>query len=277
MHFAILAQSPREMALTDRILPRYFLSRVRVSIRPRFFYTPKNPRPNQPAARSHASVPPTVRTAQFETQIIPSRQVATYVRGGRLWMILLAPMQNHPSLRKSYPRCNDPAKRGSVCEAFEKKPLPLALKLLLRYRYWATRPTGQKLWAIIGRLTGLTASELVILASCRGMGAFQAMPGVIVTESSTMKCCDGNCVRRWPLTSFGSYRPGPYPHKGKGVCVRDVCAIYDSNISPSLLMIIIKIIILYFIQIRHTDAFPPTGTLLVIIIIITLFIHQIPK
>ena len=125
----------------------------------------------------------------------------------RLWVILLAPMQNHPSLRKSYPRCNDPAKRGSVCEAFEKKPLPLALTLLLRYRYRATRPTGQKLWAIIGRLTGLTASELVILASCRGMGAFQAMPGVIVTTSSTMKCCDGNCVRRWPLTSFG-----PYPH-----------------------------------------------------------------
>ena len=51
-----------------------------------------------------------------------------------------------------------------------------------------------------------------------------------VTTSSTMKCCDGNCVHRWPLTSFGSYtyRPGPYPHKGKGVCVRDVCAIYDN-------------------------------------------------
>ena len=49
-------------------------------------------------------------------------------------MILLAP-QNHPSLRKSYPRCNDPAKRGSVREAFEKKPLHLALTLLLRYRY----------------------------------------------------------------------------------------------------------------------------------------------
>ena len=81
MQFACLAQSPREMALTDRILPRYFLSRVCVSIRPRFFYTPKNPRPNQPAARSHASAPPTIRTAQFETQIIPSRQVATYVRG----------------------------------------------------------------------------------------------------------------------------------------------------------------------------------------------------
>ena len=37
MQFAILAQSPREMSQTDRIHPRYFLSRVRVSIRPRFF------------------------------------------------------------------------------------------------------------------------------------------------------------------------------------------------------------------------------------------------
>ena len=43
-------------------------------------------------------------------------------------------------------------------------------------------------------------------------------------------------------------------------CVRDVFAIYDNNISPSLLMIQIKIMILYFIQIRHTDDFPPTGT-----------------
>ena len=42
--------------------------------------------------------------------------------------------------------------------------------------------------------------------------------------------------------------------------VRDVFAIYDNNISPGLIMIIIKIIILYFIQIRHTDDFPPTGT-----------------
>ena len=128
MQFAILAQSPREMSQTYRIHPRYFLSRVRVSIRPRFFIRQKTP--NQPA---HASAPPTVRTAQFETPFIPSRQVATYVRGG-LWMILLAP-QNQPSLRKSYPRCNDPAKRGSVCEAFEKKPLPMAQTLLLRCRY----------------------------------------------------------------------------------------------------------------------------------------------
>ena len=49
-------------------------------------------------------------------------------------------------------------------------------------------------------------------------------------------------------------------------CVRDVFAIYDHNILPRLKMIIIKIVILYFIQIRHTDGFTSTGTRLVLII-----------
>ena len=40
------------------------------------------------------------------------------------------------------------------------------------------------------------------------------------------------------------------------VCVCDVFAICDDNILSRLIMIIIKIIILYFIQIRHTDDFP---------------------
>ena len=35
---AILVRSPREMSQTDRILPRYILSRVRVSVRPRIFF-----------------------------------------------------------------------------------------------------------------------------------------------------------------------------------------------------------------------------------------------
>ena len=39
-------------------------------------------------------------------------------------------------------------------------------------------------------------------------------------------------------------------------CVRDVFAIYDDNILSRLIMIIIKIVIPYFIQIRHTDDFP---------------------
>ena len=46
---------------------------------------------------------------------------------------------------------------------------------------------------------------------------------------------------------------------GVCACVRDVFAIYDDNILPWLIMIIIKIIILYFIQIRHTDDLPSTG------------------
>ena len=47
-------------------------------------------------------------------------------------------------------------------------------------------------------------------------------------------------------------------------CVLDVFAIYDNNISPMLIMIIINIIFLDFIQIRHTDDFPSTGTRLVL-------------
>ena len=46
-------------------------------------------------------------------------------------------------------------------------------------------------------------------------------------------------------------------------CVRDVFAIYDNSILPRLIMIIIKIIFLYFIEIAHTDDFPSTGTRLV--------------
>ena len=46
-------------------------------------------------------------------------------------------------------------------------------------------------------------------------------------------------------------------------CVRDVFAIYDNDILPMLIMIKINIIILYFIQIRHTDDFPSTSTGLV--------------
>ena len=47
-----------------------------------------------------------------------------------------------------------------------------------------------------------------------------------------------------------------------GPCMRDVFAIDDNNISPRLIMII-KIIILHFIQIRHTDDFPSMSTRLV--------------
>ena len=49
-------------------------------------------------------------------------------------------------------------------------------------------------------------------------------------------------------------------HACMHACMRDVFAIYDNEILPMLIMIIINIIILYFIQIRHTDDFPSTGT-----------------
>ena len=48
------------------------------------------------------------------------------------------------------------------------------------------------------------------------------------------------------------------------MCVRDVFAIYDNNILPRLIMIIIKIIFLYFMEIVHTDDFHSTGTQLVV-------------
>ena len=40
--------------------------------------------------------------------------------------------------------------------------------------------------------------------------------------------------------------------------VRDVFAIYNNNILPRLIMIIIKIIFRYFLEIAHTDDFPST-------------------
>ena len=42
-------------------------------------------------------------------------------------------------------------------------------------------------------------------------------------------------------------------------CVRDGFAIYNNDILPMLIMIIMNIIILYFIQIRHPDDFPSTS------------------
>ena len=46
-------------------------------------------------------------------------------------------------------------------------------------------------------------------------------------------------------------------------CVRDVFAIYDNNILPMLIMIIIKLIFQYVIEIAQTDDFPSTGARLV--------------
>ena len=57
LQVAILARSPQEMSQTDRILPRYILSRVRVSVRPRIFVYAKKPQTTvaRPAAVDHRS------------------------------------------------------------------------------------------------------------------------------------------------------------------------------------------------------------------------------
>ena len=72
--------------------------------------------------------------------------------------------------------------------------------------------------------------------------------------------------------TVGWHRPIEYRYGDGGVCacvcvracVRDVFAIYDNNIWPRLIMIIIKNIILYFIQIRWFPliGYPASVTLL---------------
>ena len=59
------------------------------------------------------------------------------------------------------------------------------------------------------------------------------------------------------------HRPIEPERRRRWVCVRaHVCPCLCARVC-ALLMIIIKIIILYFIQIRHTDDFPSTGTRIV--------------
>ena len=57
--------------------------------------------------------------------------------------------QNHPSLRESYPRCNDPAKRGSVCADAGLHSQVICTCVSLKFiqitgNSWLTLP-GQKL------------------------------------------------------------------------------------------------------------------------------------
>ena len=139
MQFAILAQSPREMSQTDRIHPRYFLLRVRVSIWPRIFVYAK---------KLQTSHPLTDRPGRMLQRHRPSERRNLK---GRLylharWRLTSAAAmddfvgtQNHPSLRNSYPRFNDPAKR-SIREEATAPGANTALTLQV-----PTRPTGQKL------------------------------------------------------------------------------------------------------------------------------------
>ena len=64
--------------------------------------------------------------------------------------------------------------------------------------------------------------------------------GVRVRECERVRACVRACV---------------YACARACMRARDVFAIYDNDILPRLIMIIIQINILYFIQIRHTDDF----------------------
>ena len=148
MQFAILAQSPREMSQTDRIHPRYFLSRVRVSIRPRFFYTPKNPKPLLWARacfsatdRQNGAIWNAVYTFTPGGDLRPRRAMDDFVGAPK-------PAQSKKKLsalqRSSQARQRMRSIREEATAPGANTPLTLQVP---------TRPTGQKLWAIIGRLT----------------------------------------------------------------------------------------------------------------------------
>ena len=135
MQFAILAQSPREMSQTDRIHPRYFLSRVRVSIRPRTFLYAK---------KLQTSHPLTDRPGRMLQRHRPSERrnlkgsLYGFTPGGDLrprglWMILLAP-QNHPSTKKLSALQRSSQARHRMRSIREEATAPGA-NTLLRYRY----------------------------------------------------------------------------------------------------------------------------------------------
>ena len=98
LQVAILARSPREMSQTDRILPRYFLSRVRVSVRPRIFLYAKNSQTTVGPITDRPRHRPSERRNNLKGILyLHARWRLTSHKWLR--MILLAP-QNHPSKRK---------------------------------------------------------------------------------------------------------------------------------------------------------------------------------
>ena len=100
--------------------------------------------------------------------------------------------------------------------------------------------------------------------------------GVCVHACACVSACVRTCMRAFVTACVRAY-VGACLRACVCVraCVRDVFAIYDNNILSRLIIIIIKIIILYFIQIRHTDDFPSTVTQLVQIIRTCKFIETI--
>ena len=161
MQFAFLAQFPREMSQTDRIHPRHFLLRIRVSIRPRYFVNAKKPNTTA-AARSMTSQRhrPSDRRNNLNGSFAPSRQVATCVT------IALQASQARQRIR-------------SIREA-----TAAGINTALRYRYRPLLAQGYALLAYTLRVTNASCANIV--SDNRWI-------------SSMMKCCacDGYINTDW--------------------------------------------------------------------------------
>ena len=106
--------------------------------------------------------------------------------------------------------------------------------------------------------------QVALTHNVRGKELIQSRPHVVYFNGLPTGHClasvesgaanhDGLIGRTDTATVVGGVRVRECMHVHASV--RDVFAIYDNDILPRLIMIIIKIIILYFIQIRHTDDF----------------------
>ena len=140
MQFAILAQSRREMSQTDRIHPRYFLSRVRVSIRPRFFYTPKKPQTSPRPGRMLQRHRPSERRNLKHSLYLHARWRLTSAAAMVDFVGAQKPPQSKKKLsalqRSSQARQRMRSIREEATAPGANTPLTLQVP---------TRPTGQKL------------------------------------------------------------------------------------------------------------------------------------
>ena len=154
MQFAILAQSRREMSQTDRIHEFAFQFGLDFFIRQK---KPKtSPRPGRMLQRHRPSERRNLKRSLYlhaRWRLTSAAAMVDFVGAPK-------PPQSKKKLsalqRSSQARQRMRNIREEATAPGANTPLTLQVP---------TRPTGQKLWAIIGRLTGLTASELVILAS----------------------------------------------------------------------------------------------------------------
>ena len=140
MQFAILAQSRREMSQTDRIHPRYFLSRVRVSIRPRFLYTPKKPQTSPRPGRMLQRHRPSERRNLKRSLYLHARWRLTSAAAMVDFVGAPKPLQSKKKLsplhRSSRARQRMRSIREEATSPGANTPLTLQVP---------TRPTGQKL------------------------------------------------------------------------------------------------------------------------------------